>query len=256
MNLYIGTAGWPLPPQSRAKFPMDGSNLHKYSRIFNAVEITSAFYRHHKPETYARWAATVPDDFRFAVKLWREFTQEKRLRETGLAMDETLAGVTALGEKLGVLLLQLPPSLEFDRAVARRFFKGLQQRFHGKVAVEPRHTSWVDDTALGLLEDLGLSKVLADPERCQTPKAWRTRVETIRYIRLHGSPVTYRSEYPRSFLARVAESIRKPVCPASETWCMFDNTALGHGTENAYFLKGLLKDYWPATATSETTPGL
>ena len=70
----IGCAGWSIHKDAAAAFPVEGSHLERYARVFPAVEINSSFYRPHKPETYARWADSVPDGFRFAVKVPRAIT--------------------------------------------------------------------------------------------------------------------------------------------------------------------------------------
>src|SRR5688572_19432683 len=110
----IGCAGWSIPREHAAEFPVEGTHLQRYAQRFPAVEINSSFYRPHRPETYARWAASTPDGFRFAVKVPREITHTRRLREVDEPLERFLAEAGALGEKLGPLLVQLPPSLQFE----------------------------------------------------------------------------------------------------------------------------------------------
>lgn len=86
------------------------------------MEINSSFYRPHRPETYARWADAVPDDFRFAAKVPREITHTLKLVGAERATGMFLGQVTAMGPKLSPLLLLLPPSLRFDVKVARSDF--------------------------------------------------------------------------------------------------------------------------------------
>ena len=78
--VFVGCAGWSIPRQHASYFPSEGSHLERYARFLPAVEINSSFYRPHKPATYARWAASVPDGFRFLFKLPRAITHERRLR--------------------------------------------------------------------------------------------------------------------------------------------------------------------------------
>jgi uncharacterized protein YecE (DUF72 family) len=110
----IGTAGWSIPKQHAAPFPSEGTHLERYGAIFNAVEINSSFYRPHRTATYERWAASVPEDFRFAVKVPKSVTHERRLKGTGDLLDQFVSEVGGLGPKLGPLLIQLPPSLAFQ----------------------------------------------------------------------------------------------------------------------------------------------
>lgn len=241
-KIYIGTAGWALPPQVRSRFVGEGSNLEKYSRFLNAVEINSSFYRDHKPETYRKWAEMVPSDFRFAVKLNKYFTHERRLAETGDKLKDTLEGVMQLEGKFGTLLVQLPGSLEFTRQVADHFFRELRHVYDGEVVLEPRNKSWVSREAADLLTGYSINKVLADPEPCRMPKELRPQVEFVSYFRLHGTPNMYRSSYSPEVLDRIAQQISKTYASGSTVWCMFDNTTLGCATENALDLSFMLEN--------------
>src|SRR5690349_20087775 len=120
--VYVGCAGWSIPKEHAGLFPAAGSHLERYAARFAAVEINSSFYRPHRPGTYARWAATVPEGFRFAVKMPREITHRRRLVGAVELLDRFLDEARALGDKLGPLLVQLPPKLTFAGDVARAFF--------------------------------------------------------------------------------------------------------------------------------------
>ncbi len=140
--IHVGCAGWALSSRLAELFPTQGTHLERYARVFSSVEINSSFYRPHQPKTYARWAASVPDEFRFSVKLPRRISHELRLRDTDAALGEFLAQVEPLKEKLGCLLLQLPPSLALDEATALGFFSLLRSGTATPVVCEPRHASW------------------------------------------------------------------------------------------------------------------
>src|SRR5206468_3530182 len=129
MKVYIGVAGWSVPKQHAAGFPAEGSHLERYARCFPAVEINSSFYRPHQPKTYARWAASVPQDFRFAVKVPKEITHTRRLIGTPELLDRFIGEVSTLGDRLGPLLVQLPPSLKCNVGTVREFFEVLRQKF-------------------------------------------------------------------------------------------------------------------------------
>jgi uncharacterized protein YecE (DUF72 family) len=207
----------------REQFPAGPSLLHRDAAAFPAVEINSSFYRPHRPATYARWAASVPDGFRFAVKLPRAVTHEARLAGTMSLVDRFLGEVRALGDRLGVLLVQLPPSLAFERQPAAGFFDDLRGRQSGLVACEPRHPSWFIDEADALLRTHEVARVAADPAvvpQAAVPGGW----PGLGYWRLHGSPRRYHSSYPPVELDRVAEAL---VGVPGEAWCIFDNTASG-----------------------------
>src|SRR4051794_31096467 len=115
VELRIGCAGWSLPRAVLERFPREGSHLQRYAARLNCTEINSSFYRPHQRSTYARWCESVPEDFRFAVKLPRAITHDARLRGVAKQLDTFLGQASGLGDKLGCLLVQLPPSLAFDR---------------------------------------------------------------------------------------------------------------------------------------------
>src|SRR5918995_5885915 len=112
---------------------LDGSHLERYAAVFNAVEINTSFYRPHRTATYQRWAASVPEDFRFAVKVPKTITHERRLKDADELLDRFLSEVGGLGPKLGPLLLQMPPSLSFQSGIADTFLSGLRSRVEGTI---------------------------------------------------------------------------------------------------------------------------
>jgi uncharacterized protein YecE (DUF72 family) len=239
-NLYIGCAGWSIRKEHVQEFSRKGSHLERYAARFPAVEINSSFYRPHRPATYARWAASVPAEFRFAVKVPRAITHECRLIGAIELLDRFLAEAGALGPKLGPLLVQLPPSLIFDAAIAGRFFTDLRQRFHGAVVCEPRHRSWFETTPDQLLASFQVARVTADPAvvpYAAEPGGWCG----LTYYRLHGTPRVYWSSYPLQYLDVLAHSMTaaRGVMPF---WCIFDNTALGAATANALYLLARLSE--------------
>src|SRR4029078_9092426 len=104
----IGTAGWSVPSSYLDRVPPGGSHLERYARRLSAVEINSSFHRAPRRIAYQRWAQSVPADFRFAVKLPKTITHEAGLADCGALLDRFVDEVTGLGDKLAVLLVQLP----------------------------------------------------------------------------------------------------------------------------------------------------
>jgi uncharacterized protein YecE (DUF72 family) len=245
-RLFIGTAGWSVPRASALKFPADGTHLQRYSRIMTAAEINSSFYRPHAAETYARWAALTPAGFRFAVKMPSAITHDLRLRPprvVGPLIDRFLAETAGLGDHRGPLLVQLPPSLEFDVGIGGRFWNTLRARFNGRVVCEPRHPTWFSARAEALLAQHQVARVAADPVRAPgagVPGGW----PGLAYYRLHGSPRTYWSAYDDDYLAALAGAVRA-VARSVETWVIFDNTASGAALENACALQAALEGVTP-----------
>lgn len=226
----IGCAGWSIPKDAAAAFPGDGSHLERYAAVFPAVEINSSFYRPHQPKTYARWAESVPEDFRFSVKLPKAITHEARLRDADELLDRFVREAGELGPKLGCVLVQLPPSGVFDEAVVRDFLPRLRERFPCMLALEGRHPTWFGDAATEVLREHGVTRVLADPAAGQPGEHVPTAAAS--YIRLHGTPHVYYSSYPRDALRRFAHQV-DAAAARGDVWCIFDNTAEGHSVPNA-----------------------
>ena len=157
-------------------------------------------------------------------------THELRLQHCETALDEFLEQCLHLGEKLGCLLIQLPPSLRYEPSVALDFFSALRQRFAGAVVLEPRHASWLE--AQALLVDLQIGRVTADPAVLDAGAGW----QGVQYWRLHGSPRIYHSAYGPERLQTFALQLSHSVAAGIPTWCIFDNTASGHAVADALYL--------------------
>lgn len=235
---YIGTAGWNVPKSLAEEFPGTGHWLERYAHRLNAVEINSSFYRLHKPETYARWAALTPPEFRFSVKLPRQITHFSGLRdlETLRRFYESTLG---LGEKVGAWLVQLPPSLAFVEGEAAHFFEAIRTIYEGDVVCEPRHLSWFTPAAERLLSSLRIGRAAAHPAphpQGEKPAAWQELI----YYRFHGEPQKYVSSYEPKFLAQLAGVVRS-FPPTARVWIVFNNTAQGAAWKNALDLWHLIR---------------
>jgi len=225
--IRIGTAGWAIPAALKPRFPGAGTQLEKYAACMTAAEINSSFYRPHRRNTYERWAACVPDDFRFSVKLPRSITHARRLADFTTPLRRFLDEVSGLGEKLGVILVQLPPRLTFDALAAADLFAALSAH---TVACEPRHASWFGEDAEALMLRHHVARVAADPPR--HPKDGVPGGSTrLAYYRWHGSPRLYWSAYDDDRLTALAKVIGKG--KTNDIWCIFDNTAAGAALEDA-----------------------
>lgn len=231
-EIRIGCAGWALPKKHAARFSTAGSHLVRYASQFNAVEINSSFYRSHRPSTYLKWAQSVQRDFRFAVKIPKEVTHTRRLMNPDDLLDRFFAEATALGENLGPLLVQLPPSMEVSTSVVEAFLRAVRDRFIGDVVLEPRHASWFDPRIDRMLAKFRVARVAADPavvQKAAEPGGW----EGLQYYRLHGSPRTYYSCYSPQYLDALAETLSRARARSATVWCIFDNTAAGEAIANA-----------------------
>ncbi|MDB4899708.1 MAG: hypothetical protein JWN53_1516 [Gemmatimonadetes bacterium] len=238
-SVCIGTAGWTLPRATRDEFPREGSHLERYATVFRGVEINSSFYRQHRRATYERWAVSVPEDFRFAIKLPRAITHDQRLVAADVLLEVFLDEARGLGSKFGPLLVQLPPSLALDASIAMEFFATLRQLHGGDVVCEPRHESWFGPRGDALFAAYRVSRVGADPA-CVSAAAEPGGDPRVAYLRLHGSPRMYYSQYSPAFLRRTARRIEGWAAAGVTCWCMFDNTTLGFAMGNALGLERML----------------
>ncbi|MDQ1921172.1 DUF72 domain-containing protein [Massilia pseudoviolaceinigra] len=250
--LRIGCAGWTISREAAGAFETAGSHLERYARVLGTVEINSSFYRPHQAKTYERWAGSVPPDFRFAVKLPRTITHDARLVGIDAPLSQFAAEAGALGDKLGCLLVQLPPKLAFDAAVASDFFARLKDTFGCMIACEARHRTWFGEDASELLRRETVTRVIADPAKGQDGPHVPT-TESI-YVRLHGAPRIYYSPYSADYLAQLARDMATHAAHGRDVWCIFDNTASGAALPNALELREALGLARPGQASPRTAP--
>jgi uncharacterized protein YecE (DUF72 family) len=237
--IRTGIAGWSIASRYADLFPGEGTHLARYARQLAIAEINSSFYRPHRQETYRRWAESVPASFRFAVKLPRTITHERRLVECGDLVRRFADEIAGLGEKCGPLLVQFPPSFAFPGAAAEDFFGMLAATIRSPIVCEPRHPSWFASEVDGLLDRLKVARVAADPApvpQAAEPGGWHG----LAYFRLHGSPRIYWSPYSPDAIARHAEALAALDRQGVETWTIFDNTASGAAIADALTLREAL----------------
>jgi uncharacterized protein YecE (DUF72 family) len=233
-SVNIGTAGWSIPRQVADRFPREGTALERYASRFPVVEINSSFHRPHRLSTWARWRDTTPATFRFSDKVPKIVTHQRKLVDCAEPIAAFVEQAATLGSKLAVLLVQLPPKLAFDAALAEPFFAALAARSSASIACEPRHPSWFTGEVDRWLERRHIARVAADPALCEEaarPGGWRG----LGYWRLHGSPAMYRSSYADR-IGGYAEALRKEAAAGHETWCLFDNTASSAAASDALAL--------------------
>jgi uncharacterized protein YecE (DUF72 family) len=163
MELRAGTSGYsykewkgPFYPEKLAAREM----LRFYAERLPAVEINNTFYRLPKASVLESWAEQVPPDFRFAVKASRRITHFKRLVDAGDETAYLLDTLRTLGERLGVVLFQLPPNLRADRDRLESFLSLLPEGT--PAAFEFRHESWLEEPLLAPLRDRGFALVAVD----------------------------------------------------------------------------------------------
>ncbi|HYV20603.1 MAG TPA: DUF72 domain-containing protein [Verrucomicrobiae bacterium] len=170
MRMLAGTSGYsykewvgPFYPEKTPAPEM----LRFYARHFSTVEINNTFYRMPAAALLERWAQEVPDGFAFAVKAPRRITHIRRLKDAGEIVEEFLRRAASLGDKLGIVLYQCPPTLRKDLPRLRDFLATLPAG--ARAAFEFRHDSWHDDEVYDSLRERGASWCVAEEDDGATP---------------------------------------------------------------------------------------
>lgn len=236
-RVTVGTSGWNYD-HWRGVFYPDGLArsrwLGHYAGVFSSVEVNATFYRSMRPSTFEAWRSNTPGGFVWSLKANRFITHVRRLRDCREPLERFLGSVAVLGEKLGPVLFQLPPSLAFDGRTAMEFFA---LRPEGALwSIEARHASWTGDEALACLRQAGVAWCISDTAG-RYPFLEAVTAPFV-YIRLHGSRRLYASCYTEDELRERASRIRGCGCDA---YVYFDNDHMGYAPANALLLMDLLE---------------
>lgn len=237
----VGTSGWQYRDWKGTFYP-DGlpakDELAYYASVFDTVEVNSTFYHMPRVTTGEKWYRETPAGFRFTLKLNRFLTHTKRLAvddESRRYLADFAATAAALGEKLGVVLVQLPPSLRYDLDRLRTFFDAARSH-RLPLALECRHASWFTPETYALLDDYDVLWVIND-----SPDRWPSDRHTTKagmYIRFHGNTELYKSSYSDAELAEWAAYIKN--IRSERSWVYFNNDYEGVGARNAMTLRQYL----------------
>ncbi len=190
-GLYLGTSGWSYADWEGTLYPEGlpaGARISEYVRHYATVEIDSSFYGTPRRSTVERWREVAPEGFLFAAKFPQEITHEKNLTGVGDLAENFVSIMASLGDKLGPLLLQLPPSFTVEgMGVLEDFLRGLPEG--PRYAVEVRHRSWLGSDLPEMLRERGVALTLIDYPRM--PRMEETTAD-FSYIRWLGN----RREFP------------------------------------------------------------
>ncbi|MZD55021.1 DUF72 domain-containing protein [Streptomyces sp. SID5606] len=222
MPLFVGTSGWQYRDWREAFYPPGlpvRRWLERYTDVFPTVEINNAFYRLPARETFEAWRERVPPDFVVAVKASRYLTHVKRLRDPAEPVERLMSHAAGPGDRLGPVLLQLPPTLRADPglldACLARFPSGT------RVAVEPRHDSWWTPEVREVLTSRGAALCWADVRARPVTPLWRTA--DWGYVRFHEGRATPWPRYGRRSLSTWSDRITSTWSRDQDVYAYFNN---------------------------------
>jgi uncharacterized protein YecE (DUF72 family) len=229
---YIGTSGWVYAGWREHLYADTPTKkwLQVASRAFDALEINGSFYTQIKPETYARWYAETPDDFRFALKGHRFVSHYKRLRDCRDSIIRLRDQVQPLKEKLAAVVWQLPSNFQCSLERLEDFMRSLAAWRDVRHAIELRHKSWFVPEVAEVMRASNVAVCMGDAPDFPM---WKEVTSDLVYVRLHGHTRKYASSYSEKSLQAWAADTRRWLAEGRDVHVYFDNDALGHAVRNA-----------------------
>lgn len=231
--IWIGTSGYNYPEWKGTFYPADlpaKKMLPYYAERFPTVEINYTFYRMPNEKLLSGWAAQTPSPFKLTLKAPRRITHDSRLKNCGDLVHGLCQVAGTLGDKLGALLFQLPPSAKKDLPLFDAFLAELPPRVCA--AFEFRHQSWLDDDVFARLAAKNLALCIADSEKMSTP----VRVTAdYAYFRLRDDG------YTPDDIARWADTIARETRGCKDVFVYFKHEDEGKGPEFASLLKARIE---------------
>lgn len=240
-KLHIGTSGWSYKHWQGVFYPPEikpEKYIEYYAAIFSCVELNASFYNLPRLTTAARWMSRTPGNFRFCPKMSRLITHHLQLANATEPLQKFFYLFDGMRQKLGPVLIQLPPGLSYERQLFSDFFRVLKEKYDNyRYAIEVRHRSWICDEFFQLLADNDIAFVIADSGN-RYP--WAEAVTTdLVYLRLHGREQLYASDYHDSDLMIYAQKIQQWLNEGKEVWVFFNNDYHGYAVKNAARMKEL-----------------
>ena len=237
---HIGTSGWHYDDWRGRFYPeklAKAAWLGFYAGHFNTVELNNSFYRLPSEDAFTNWYNSSPPDFTFAVMVSRFITHNKRLKNTGEAVENFISRARILSEKLGPLLYQLPPGMHRNDEVLDSFLSSLPSGL--KHVFEFRHESWLEEKVFEILRRHNTGLCVFDMPDFTCPLVVTAGFA---YIRFHGSGALYSSGYTDEELADWAEKIAELGTSLKEIYIYFNNDVEGFALRNARTLGDYLQN--------------
>ncbi|MEU3823630.1 DUF72 domain-containing protein [Streptomyces sp. NPDC030392] len=237
MVLLVGTSGWQYRDWRGVLYAAGTPQrlwLEEYAAAFATVEVNNAFYRLPTYGTFEAWRERTPPDFVVAVKASRFLTHVKRLRDPEEPVGRLMGHAAGLGDRLGPVLLQLPPTLRADAGLLDACLAAFPAGV--RVAVEPRHVSWWTDAVRGVLEARGAALCWADVRARPVTPLWRTA--RWGYVRFHQGRARPWPRYGRRALETWAGRIAGTWADGLDVYAYFNNDPNGAAVEDALVFAG------------------
>ena len=240
MAVHIGTSGWSYAHWTGVLYPeglRPRERLDRYVPHFRTVELNSSYYRWPRDAAFARWRRRLPDGFVLSVKAPGLLTHVRRLYAPERWLARIGRALERLGDRRGVLLVQLSPEFPVDEPRLAWFLAHVPPGV--RVAVEMRHPSWHRESVLSLLAAHGAAYCVMSG--AGLPCVLRATARTV-YVRLHGPDPhhLYAGSYPDADLRWWAARMREWDDAGHDVFAYFNNDGEGHAVRNAATLRRLL----------------
>jgi uncharacterized protein YecE (DUF72 family) len=237
--IHVGCSGW-VYKHWRGILYAEGLPqkrwFERYSEEFDTVEINNSFYRLPSGDTFEKWRKQAPPGFCYAVKANRFLTQAKKLKECEEPLERMMGAVRNLGDRLGPMLYQLPPSLKINLERLESFLRIVPKDVTN--VFEFREKSWYVPDTYALLERYGASFCIHDMPGSASE---RVAVGPIAYVRFHGGEGKYWGRYSDEGLLSWTDWILDQARQGRAVWCYFNNDIHGHAIHDAQTLKSMVR---------------
>jgi uncharacterized protein YecE (DUF72 family) len=237
-SIHIGCSGWVYKHWRGILYPEGLPQrlwFDRYTQDFDTVEINNSFYRLPSGDTFQKWRDQAPPGFCYAVKANRFLTQAKKLKECEEPLERMMAAVRRLGDRLGPMLYQLPPSLKINLDRLRDFLEIVPKDVSN--VFEFREKSWYAPETYELLDRYGASFCAHDMPGSTSE---RIAVGPIAYVRFHGGEGKYWGRYSDEGLLSWTDWIVAQARQGRSVWCYFNNDIHGHAIHDAQTLKSMV----------------
>lgn len=242
-QLHIGTSGWSYKHWKGIFYPekmASGKYLEFYISQFDCTELNASFYRLPNKKTIESWNKQIPENFRLALKLSRQITHYKRLKDTEDELSTFFDLFKPLQNKLGPVLIQLPPSLKFNSEVVESFFIELNKNYSDYTfALEARNSTWFAEEAISLTKKYGIGWTIAESGG-RFPQSDAVTSDIV-YLRFHGPKNPTTTGYSEKELSLWAKKTRAWIKKGLNVWAFFNNDTAGHAVMNARTFRELTK---------------